>query len=344
MSFCRILLTPLAVKDQVSGYSARGLKHLSGSSKTDPQLPFTRSQFVQELPGVQKGMSISGYQPKLQMVLQDDIFQVVDHQGEFILKPSPAEFPDLAENEHATMTLMSRLGFAVPPHGLVKFAPENERDAPEYAFVIRRFDRDEAGAPLHQEQLDAAMGIHEKYGKTGDDGKQYVSYQQIARFITKNVNDNLAFKIDLFRRILYAYLLGNNDMHLRNFGLILPPGGQPLLAPVYDFVSVTPYAEAFASGYLALPLLACEEGEAELAPGFKTQYGEYLGDDFLLLGESMGLAKKLILSLFDKLKKEEALVERTYRDSFMSEAHVNAVLGCFRQRLGRLSLIDEPPL
>ncbi len=344
MAVCRILLTPLAEKDRDAGYSAHGLKHLSGSTKMNPQLPFTRSQFVQELPAVQKGMSISGYQPKLQMVLEDNVFQVVDHQGEYILKPSPAEFPGLAENEHATMTLMSRLGFAVPAHGLVRFAEENAGDAPEYAFAIRRFDRDETGSPLHQEQLDGAMGIYEKYGKTGDDGKQYVSYEQIARFLTQNVNDNLAFKIDIFRRILYAYLLGNNDMHLRNFGLIHPRGALPYLSPVYDFVSVTPYPDAFASGYLALPLLACEEGEADLAPGFKTRYGEYLGGDFLLFGESLGLAKKLILRLFNQIEKDSALVESTYMNAFMSSESVKAVLACFRQRLNRLHIINEPPL
>lgn len=344
MTVCRILLTPLAEKEQASGYSAKGLKHLGGSAKTSPQLPFTRSQFVQELPVIQRGMSISGYQPKLQLVLRDQIFQVVDHHGAFILKPSPAEFPNLAENEHATMTLLSRLRFTVPAHGLVRFTAENAQDAPEYAFVIRRFDRDDAGNPLHQEQLDGAMGIYEKYGKTGGDGKQYVSYQRLTRFLTENVNDNLAFKIDLFRRILYAYLLGNNDMHLRNFSLLHHRQGAPELAPVYDFVSVAPYAEAFSSGWLALPLLECEEGEADLAPGFKTQYAEYLGQDFLLLGASMGLSEKLMLNIFSQAEKDSAIVESTYRGSFMAEAEVNAVLACYRQRLSRLRLIDEPSL
>ena len=344
MKRCRILMTPLSgQKEQESGYSANGLKKLTGSTKVTPQLPFTREQFVHELPKKQQGMSISGYQPKLQLVLNGDRFAVVDYQGEFILKPSPAEFPQLAENEHATMMVMSKLGFTVPAHGLLKFKVEENGEQPEFAFVIKRFDRHPAtGAPLHQEQLDAAMDIGEKYGKTRDDGKQYVSYERLALFLIEKVNDNLAFKMDLFRRVTYAWLLGNNDMHLRNFGLLLPVAGRPLLAPVYDFVSVAPYPDYFNASYLALPLLMREEGEGELAEGFKTAYGEYIGMDFLALGLSMGLSRALVISLLSGLMKEAELVVGVYNSSFMQAEAVERTLKCYQQRLKRLQLINEP--
>ena len=339
---CHILLTPLLqAKEQESGYSSKGLKQLTGSGKVNPQLSFTRDDFIHELPKAQRGMSISGYQPKLQMVVRNGEFAVVEHQGEYILKPSPAEFPHLAENEHATMVLMARLGFDVPPNGLVSFAPLHD-EPHELAFVIRRFDRvRQTGAAIHQEQLDAAMNVGEKYGKTGSDGKQYVSYQQLAEFLTQHVNSNIAFKIDLFRRIAYAYLLGNNDMHLRNFGLIHPRIGEPTLSPVYDFVSVAPYPAIFSSGFMALPLLCCEEGDRELAPGFKTAYGEYLGMDFRELGLSMGMTDKLIVKLLNDMQKESHIVDAVYRDSFMPAADVEATLRCYHQRLDRLMRLDE---
>lgn len=189
MTVCRILLTPLkGVEEIASGYSAKGLKALAGSSRMVPQLGFTRSEFIQKLPDRQRGMSISGFQPKLQMVLQNNVFAVVDHLGHYILKPSPDEFPHLAENEHATMSVMARLGFDVPVNGLLPFMPASQQAKPEYAFVIRRFDRDENGEPVHQEQLDAAMNIMEKYGKIGSHGKQFVSYERIAQFLVKKVN------------------------------------------------------------------------------------------------------------------------------------------------------------
>ncbi|WP_414165643.1 type II toxin-antitoxin system HipA family toxin [Superficieibacter sp. BNK-5] len=338
MERCRILLTPLNEGDARNGYSAQGLKRLGNGTLLLPRLAFSRNQFVQELPLEQRGMSISGYQPKLQMVLTEGVFNVVSHQGDYILKPSPADFPGLAENEHATMSLMSRLGFNVPPHGLVSFTPENTDDDVEYAFVIRRFDRDVAGQPIHQEQLDGAMGIMEKYGKTGNDGEQYVSYETIARFLIAHVNDNLAFRIDLFRRIVYAWLLGNNDMHLRNFGLLYADI-TPTLAPIYDFVSVAPYPQAWLSGYLALPLLTQEEGGHELAPGFDSVWGEYTGQDFLLLGSAMGLTTRLLDKLYADLRKESVAVEKTYSSSFMPPEHIQSVLACYHHRLRLLQHI-----
>lgn len=344
MNTCRILMTPLKSDNEIAlGYSGRGLKTLTGSTRVKPHLSFTRAQFVEDLPKTQRGMSISGYQPKLQMVLKDGEFAVVESKGNFILKPSPPEFPGLAENEHATMTIMSRLGFDVPPHGLLPFKPEHQDDVLEYAFVIKRFDRNEEGEAIHQEQLDAAMDVTEKYGKTADDGKQWISYEQAVKFLIQHVNKNIAFTVDLYRRIIYAYLLGNNDLHLRNFGLLHPLGEQPRLAPIYDYVSVAPYPQYFNS-YLALPLLQCEEGEKALAAGFHTQYGEYLGMDFLTFGLSMGLSRTLAIAQLKNLLKEQKRVEATYSQSFMQPEAVEAVLNVYRTRLNRLQILDEPAL
>lgn len=85
-------------------------------------------------------MSISGFQPKLQLIIKDEHFDSVNQQGNYILKPSPEEYPFLAENEHATMRIMKELGFDVPENGLVSFA--GEQNHKEFAFVITRFDRD----------------------------------------------------------------------------------------------------------------------------------------------------------------------------------------------------------
>lgn len=93
------------------------------------------------------------------MVLKDNEFEVVEHQGSYILKPSPIEFPHLAENEHATMAVVARLKFDVPSHGLLPFKSEKPNDEPEFAFVIKRYDRCEnSGDPLYQEQLDGDWG------------------------------------------------------------------------------------------------------------------------------------------------------------------------------------------
>lgn len=336
MNFCRISLIPL--NEREVQYSKAGLLALIGDVHFKPILPFSRQDFIVDLPAKQQGMSISGYQPKLQLVIKNGQFETVGNQGAFILKPSPEDYPFLAENEHATMSVMRALGFDVPPNGLFAFQSEND----EFAFVIKRFDRDN-GNFIHQEQLDGAMNIAEKYGKIGSDNEQYVSYERVAKFILAHTEDNLVQRQELIRRVVYAYLLGNNDLHLRNFSLIYHKNGKTELAPVYDFVSVVPYKTVFDSALLALPLLEKEEGGAELAHGFNTQYGEYIGQDFIEFGENIGLSRKLIEQrLLPQLWKEQAIVESVYQRSFMPSDHKNSVLNNYRRRLKLMSVIDEP--
>jgi serine/threonine-protein kinase HipA len=187
-------------------------------------------------------MSISGYQPKLSLRIVNNQFSVVDTFGTYILKPSPEEYPNLAENEHAIMSVMNKLGFDVPAFGLVPFQQPADSDKVVYAFIIKRFDRiEEEQSKVHQEQLDGAMGIEEKYGKVN--GVQTVSYERVCQFLIKNIDANLQFKRELFKRVMYSYLVGNNDFHLRNFGILMPSEEKNKLTPIYDFVSMAPYLD-----------------------------------------------------------------------------------------------------
>ncbi|KFZ37095.1 hypothetical protein HR45_12735 [Shewanella mangrovi] len=343
MSNCRITLKTLkTLAEQETGFSKAGMKELAGSSRISHKLPFTASEFVQQKPAMQKGMSISGAQPKLQLKLDIEAgcFDIIDSQGDFILKPSPQEYPYLAENEHCIMSVMKSLKFDVPPFGMLKFAAEVGKD-PEYAFVIKRFDRDEAGNKIHQEQLDGAMNVAEKYGKI-QNGKQMVSYEQVGCFLKEHhILKTLADLRDFFSRVVYAYLLGNNDLHLRNFGIIAPRR----FAPVYDFVSVSPYPETYASGYLALPLLKIEEGDQHLAPGYDSVYGEYLGIDFLLFAKGIGLGEKFALSIIQKdLPKQTEKVLSVINDSHMPDEMKLEVTKCFNQRSNRIQVVSKQQL
>lgn len=339
MNYCHILLIPLTtIEEQQTGYSKQGAKSLVGKTDFNFRLPFSRADFFQTKPITQKGMSISGYQPKLQLIIKDQQFDTIDKQGQFILKPSPEEYPYLAENEHATMAVMRTLGFKVPANGLVQFTLQANI---ENAFVIKRFDRTNNGTPIHQEQLDGAMNITDKYGKTGQNEEQYISYERIAKFILKHTRSDLSQKIELFRRIVYAYLLGNNDLHLRNFSLIYNEDRSIDLAPIYDFVSVCPYPEVFNSCYLALPLLEKEEGGKKLADGFDTIYGQYIGKDFIEFGENIGINAKLLREkLIPEILKEENTVLTTYQHSFIPQQHLIQITQCYLQRLRLLQVYE----
>ncbi|MGB9098481.1 HipA domain-containing protein [Erwinia sp.] len=333
---CLINLNLLKDQEVRNGYSTKGIKHLFGRLKVALNLPFTRSQFIQELPERQKGMSISGYQPKLSLRLEGEELRVVSNNGTYILKPSPEEYPHLAENEHATMCVMQRLKFDVPPFGLIRFKQDENRPD-ELAFVIKRYDRLDAEMRLHQEQLDGAMGLGDKYGNINN--KKAVSYEKAAKFLNNAVSSSLKSKRDVFLRIVYAYVLGNNDFHLRNLGIILPEEGSPCLAPVYDFISVVPYPAAFGE-YLALPLLEREENDVECSPGMDSAYGEYLGADFILLAEGMDIKASLAKKWLAEVGKNHQLIIDTYTDSHMPEDQCQAVLAYVARRMTLLAITE----
>jgi serine/threonine-protein kinase HipA len=334
---CLISLEPLKNNSQLQpGYSSQGIKSLANKKSVQMQLPFTRQEFVVELPQRHKGLSVSGYQPKLSIALTNNQFAVVDQFGTYILKPSPEAYPNLAENEHAIMTVMRRLGFNIPPFGLVRFKT-TEPDAPdELAFIIKRFDR-EKDKKHHQEQLDAAMAAKDKYGDI--DGEQSISYEQAGRFLINTVDGSLAFKKDLFLRIVYAYLLANNDLHLRNFAILIPETAKNTLAPIYDYISGVPYPAVFNSCYLALPLLITEENDGELAKGFDSAYGQYIGYDFIELGKGFGLNEKLVVKMISQVVLKAELVVDTLRESHMPHEHSQAVIQCFKHRIGLLGVL-----
>lgn len=332
---CLINLSLLKAREQETGYSTKGIRHLLGAPGGGLTLPFTRRQFVQDLPRVQQGMSISGYQPKLSLRRVDGEFNVVNNDGTYILKPSPEAYPGLAENEHATMCVMQRLKFPVPPFGLLRFRRE-EHQPDELAFIIRRYDRlGPESRRLHQEQLDGAMGIEDKYGHVA--GRKAVSYEQAARFLNAHVSRSLQGKRDVFLRIVYAYVLGNNDFHLRNLGILHPQEGAASLAPVYDFISVVPYPAAFGE-YLALPLLACEENDAGMAPGLDSAYGEYVGADFILLAAGMGINPALAGKWLAEVVGNHPLIVDTYTHSHMPQAQREAVLAYVARRMTLLGV------
>jgi serine/threonine-protein kinase HipA len=330
-------------KEHQPGYTLQGIKYLTGSASVKLQLPFTRQGFITEQPKQQKGMSISGYQPKLSLRVINNSFHVVDTFGTYILKPSPEAYQNLAENEHAIMTVMRRLGFDVPPFGLVPFKKEKTDADNEFAFLIKRYDRNEDDqSKIHQEQLDGAMAIEEKYGKVDD--IQTISYEKVCKFLIANIDSSLAFKRDLFMRIMYAYLLGNNDLHLRNFGVLTPDKEKNSLAPIYDYVSTAPYPDTFRTCFMALPLLETEEHAGDLAPGFNTAQGQYIGYDFIEFAKGIGLNDKTAIKLISLADKKGDLVRDTIKESFMPEKHKAEIIKCFNQRLSCLKVTDFSPI
>lgn len=160
--------------------------------------------------------------------------------GSWIVKLPSSQFAGVPENEFSMMTLARLIGMDVPPLRLVKLEeignlPEGLDDFKGPALVIERFDRLPDGGAVHVEDFAQIFGVypHEKYRKA--------SMRSIARVIAAEGSEgDIA---EFVRRLTFNMLIGNADMHLKNWSVIYPDRRKPALAPAYDFVSTIAYLQ-----------------------------------------------------------------------------------------------------
>ncbi|NKB89193.1 MAG: type II toxin-antitoxin system HipA family toxin [Acidobacteria bacterium] len=185
--------------------------------------------------------SLAGVQLKFSALLAADGGLTVPTDGvdgSWIVKlPSPT-YAAVPENEFAMLELARSIGIDVPKTRLVdvdKVAglPAEASRLPGKALAIRRFDRLPHGAPVHIEDFAQVFGVYpqEKYGRA--------NYGNLAQVIQAEAGQ--ASTEEFIRRLIFSVLIGNADMHLKNWSLVYPDGRHVKLAPAYDFVSTVPY-------------------------------------------------------------------------------------------------------
>jgi len=157
--------------------------------------------------------------------------------GDWIVKLPSKEFDGVPENEFSMMTLARRVGIDVPAIELIDMAaienlPEGLNVRGTQAFKIKRFDRLESG-PVHIEDFAQIFGVYP------DAKYKNATMRRIAQVIgAEGRNNDIA---EFIRRVVFNAMIGNADMHLKNWSLIYPDRRNAALAPAYDFVSTTPY-------------------------------------------------------------------------------------------------------
>ena len=154
--------------------------------------------------------------------------------GSWIVKLPSTKFDSVPENEYAMMTLARYVGIDIPDvelHRLDEISglPEGMSDIRGHALAIKRFDRESGGTSIHIEDFAQVFGVYpdQKYNKA--------SYKNIAEVVWKEVGEEGVQ--EFVRRVVFNTLIGNADMHLKNWSLIYPDGRNAALAPGYDYVS-----------------------------------------------------------------------------------------------------------
>lgn len=158
--------------------------------------------------------------------------------GDWILKLPSVRFRGVAANEYSMMRLARLMGMDIPdvelvPLDQVEGLPEGIGKIEEDAFAVRRFDRAEDGSRIHSEDFAQVFGVYpgEKYDKG--------SYRYLAKVLWLETGE--AGVREFIRRLVFNTLIGNADMHLKNWSLIYRDGRTPELSPGYDFLSTTVY-------------------------------------------------------------------------------------------------------
>lgn len=183
-------------------------------------------------------MSISGVQPKVSVRVDEGIWALdaVATGGTHILKPEPEPFPQLPQNENLCMNMAEELGLRVPPHGLFEMSDG------KLCYVVKRFDRAEDGRRIAKETMFQILGSTDKYAG---------SLEKIGKAIRAHAANVGLDTVDFFERVLFCFLTGNGDMHMKNWAL-LGAGREVALAPCYDFVSSRLYIKGEADSALTL--------------------------------------------------------------------------------------------
>jgi serine/threonine-protein kinase HipA len=158
--------------------------------------------------------------------------------GSWIVKLPSARYPAVPENEFTMLELARRAGIAVPENRLVdivtiKGLPEEARTVGGQALAVQRFDRTPGGDTVHMEDFAQVFGQYPNHKY------DFRSYANIASVLWAETGESDTF--EFVRRLVFSVLIGNADMHLKNWSLLYPDRRTPVLSPGYDFVATLPY-------------------------------------------------------------------------------------------------------
>ncbi len=238
MNYCRITYQPCGD----AAYSPKGLALLSKSLTHLNDLPLSAEEQRRDAALRMEKMSIQGVQPKLSALLnvRQHGFEITDVGGTFILKPQNSDFPQLPENEAVTMCMAAKTGIEVPLTGLV-----GSKDG-SLTYFIRRFDRPKKGQKFATEDFTQLLGYKRET-------KYNASMEKLIDVVEQFCTFPMLEKAKLLRLVLFNFLVGNEDAHLKNFTLITR-NGKVELSPAYDLLNSTIVLRGTNIEEFALPL------------------------------------------------------------------------------------------
>lgn len=283
-----------------------------------PALSYTRAN-IKELAReiVTASTTVTGVQAKLLLDIsrghagEPRRFTIVGLWGRFILKPQTDSFANLPENEDLTMHMAEAAGIKTVPHSLIRFADG------ELCYITRRVDRQKTGAKIAMEDM---CQLSERL----TEDKYKGSYERIAKIICRYSSAPLLDVVNFWEVVLFSWLTGNADMHLKNFSLFRPADNY-MLSPAYDLLSTA----------LVMP-----DDDEELALALNGKKRRIKRKDFEKAMYDSGMGYKAISSIFDRFSKAIPRWRELINESFLPAELQDAYQDKINAMARRVSIIE----
>nr|WP_317129443.1 HipA domain-containing protein [Litoribacter populi] len=282
---------------------------------TVPDLPYSEKELEPlALSVIENQTALTGVQPKLSLHLSTGKanpkrFTIVGLWGGYILKPSSTNYPQLPEVEDLTMHLAAIAKIKTVPHSLIRMNSGN------LAYITKRIDRAKKGK-IHMEDM---CQLTERL----TEDKYRGSYEQIAKAIKKLSKTPGLDLVNFYELVLFCFLTGNADMHLKNFSLINHPSIGPTLSPGYDLLNT------------ALVNPADEEQMALTLNGKKNRIKK---KDFTAAFQAAGLDEKQQENIFKKMLIAKDPWLKMVDISFLSEEFKGSYKAILNERFEELGI------
>jgi len=288
------------LKNNTKGFCSSCETILFDRSKVRPQLKFNWEDISKRIDGQPMGFSISGVQRKGFIGKPRGVELVpkmgVDEKSQYIIKPLLSRFnsPDQSPaNEHVTMQIAKQIfGIKIAECAFMNFANGTP------AYITRRFDYDHNGEKLNQEDFGSVLQAADKYKSK--------TYQDVGEWLSP-LN-----RVDLIRILIFNFLTGNGDVHLKNISLLETADGDMMLSPSYDLMNTKIH---LTDNLLALNLF--EEFEQTSLPLGKIY--SYKSEDFSQFGKRLKIKETIITKIIGSFIKKESEILVMVDKSFLSD-------------------------
>ena len=310
---CKCLYCYSALEKGEKDFHAKCVKKFFGTEKV-PTLDYSCEELEELAVQVIKDQtSLTGVQPKLSLHLNkhegSQRLTIVGLWGGFICKPQTIQFDQMPETEDLTMHLAELAKIEVVPHTLMRMADNS------LCYLTKRIDRSNSGEKVAMEDM---CQLTER----PTEHKYKSSYERIAKAIMLYSSMPKMDVTNFFEVILFSWITGNNDMHLKNFSLFEPCDGNIRLTPAYDMLNA---------------VILNPKDDEELALTLNGKKKRLKRQDFITSGLTMGVEQKTIERLISKYVKLLPEMKKLVGNSFLNENLKDKYAELITERIARIT-------